>query len=46
MKNNFKGHSRYHLLDKFNQFGEIDKMPYLKEDADIDEHIFKDFLKN
>ena len=46
MKNNFKGHSRYHLLDKFNHFGEIDKMPYFKEDADIDEYIFKDFLKN
>ena len=45
MLNNFKGHSRYHLIDKFNHFGEVNK-PYFKEDADIDEYIFKNFLKN
>lgn len=46
MIHNFKGHNRYHLIEDFNHCGEVDEPPYFKEDAEIDEYRFLDFLNN
>ena len=46
MIGNFKGHNRYYLLEKFNHFGEVDIAPYFKEEVELDEYRFLDFLNN
>lgn len=46
MIHNFKGHNRYHLIENFNHCGEVSEPPYFKEDVEIDEYRFLDFLNN
>ena len=43
---NYKNHNRYLLLDNFNHFGEVTPRRLLEEEAERDEEIFRQFLKN